>query len=432
MGYTAAMRDLLIIDDKKIRREAFTEANKLLRKLDQLETSLESFHTQDQCLFNSWFELTFRDFRKRIEELRGVQETLIRFHNWIAALVNMHDIAPSEAVRILKQEEKDYAKGTEAKRRKIDEIRQLREDFIQREMREEFSENFFDDDEDPFEEFDNPRRRDSATDRDFENIRAMSDAEIRAKCSKKAGAEELLSKTVFNAESFEELELFLRIWDLTEIKVQAEFKKKFTRRSGQAFDDFLEDIRNDLEDRRQQRAQARTEHEQRMNRGNAKHRNQHSKTKAAKVDPVKIEETKILYRRLVRRLHPDLQADQKEQTIWQKKVWDRVQKAYTNDDRKELDRLWRLVLIRDRDLNALTVSEIHLGREALAKELAQLEEETFGLKKLPAWRFSKKKDHETLKKKLERGFQTEYETIQAEIRKLRNEQAYLEHDLSPY
>lgn len=425
------MRELLIIDDMKIRREAFAEANKLLRKLDQLESSLESFHAKDQRLFNSWYELTFRDFRARIDSLRAEHEKLIRFHRWIAALVNMRDLTPAEAVRILKQEEKEYAQGSEAKRKKIDELRRVREDFVNRESRQGFSEDFFRDDDDPFEENDNPRRRDTASDLEFERIRTLSDDEIREACADQEGAEDLLGKTVFHAESFDELELFLRIWDLTDREIQEGFKHKFARRSGQEFDDFLDGIREDIEDRKQFRARARAEHEERMRRGNTKYRRRPSPGKVASADPVRIEETKILYRRLVRRLHPDLQAG-RGQSLWQRKVWDRVQKAYADDNRPELDRLWRLVLIRDMDLNALTVSEIHTGRLALASELRLLEEETSGLKKLPAWRFSTKKDHEALRRKLEKNFENEFEKIRTDIRKLRNEQAYLEHDESPY
>ena len=44
------------------------------------------------------------------------------------------------------------------------------------------------------------------------------------------------------------------------------------------------------------------------------------------------ETVKLIYRQLVRKLHPDLQEGEKQQTIWQKKIWMRAQLAYQSKD----------------------------------------------------------------------------------------------------
>lgn len=416
------MREILVIDDEKIRRKAFAEAHKLIKKLDQLESSLESFHSQDQRLFDSWYNLTFKDHRGKIDRLRGEYEHLVRFHNWVIALVKMRGISIARAARFLRKEEREYANANANRRRQIEDERQARDEFIERDFAKGFNENFFEDeDEDVFgEREESARRRDPGTDAEFGRIHEMTDEEIAEACSTRSGAEDLLSKTVYWAENFEELELFLRVWNLTDPDVQDVYARNFERKTGADFDEFLEGIREDLRDRQKIREEARAQDRARQER------------RKTKPDPARAEaaesseDIKLLYRKLARRLHPDLQKS--GPLPWQKKLWERVRVAYQAADRRELDRLLRLVLIRSRDLTALTFSEILAGEAALAAELRVLEDEARDLKRMPAWRFSVRKDFAPLKRRLEKALRSESDRLLEEIQNLRFEQQMLEDE----
>ena len=128
----------------------------------------------------------------------------------------------------------------------------------------------------------------------------------------------------------------------------------------------------------------------------------------------------------MRHLHPDLQADGRGQTHWQKKIWNRVQNAKLSLNKRELEKLFRLVMIRSRNLNELTLSEIKESQSWLKIELDELSREARDLKKLPAWGFSRLKDYTVLKRKLEKPFEVELGQIQEMIDELKEQHSFLE------
>jgi hypothetical protein len=73
--------------------------------------------------------------------------------------------------------------------------------------------------------------------------------------------------------------------------------------------------------------------------------------------PLEEEKFKLLYRKLIRKLHPDANAGEKPPT-WMKRFWDSVQKAYNSKDLFSLDRILKLTLLRTNSLDQLTVDEI--------------------------------------------------------------------------
>jgi len=70
---------LLIIDDRRLRGEAFAPRRKIHRQNDRLEAAMQSFRDHDQKLFNNWYELTFRSETMKTEKFREEFRTLVRF-----------------------------------------------------------------------------------------------------------------------------------------------------------------------------------------------------------------------------------------------------------------------------------------------------------------------------------------------------------------
>ena len=145
-----------------------------------------------------------------------------------------------------------------------------------------------------------------------------------------------------------------------------------------------------------------------------------------KLGPEQLEALKLLYRKLVRKLHPDLQGHDNELSAWHKKIWDRVQSAYKTSDRAELEKIYKLVLIRGRDLNDLSLGEIRESSRWLGDELKRMENEVKGLKRLPAWGFSRKKDLKSLERKVAKDLAREHDERFDRVSELAHQQQALE------
>lgn len=330
------MRSVLIIDDKKIRKEAFAQAEKIIKKLDRLEGNIESFHIEDQKLFTDWFALTFREMRREIESKQNQYRALCDFHNDIITMAKMFRISLPEAILKLRLEEDAYARGTDQDRVRIDLERLRRKEFLQQEIDFEFNLDQDEDEDDVYED-------------EF----GLEDDEEPAESEEFAQQE-------FDLDEAEDLG-----------RPQPAGDEKF---------------------------------------------------KAA----LHLEALKFAYRKLVRRLHPDLQEGQQGLSHWQKKMWDRVQSAYRDQDRSALEKLLKLVQIRNRELNDITVSEIRESQHWLKDELQRMGREARGLKSLPAWGFSRRKSYAPLQRKLERQVRRELETIDATINELAEQHRFLE------
>ena len=123
-------KSLVVIDDRSLRKAAFTKAEKLLKKLERLEGNLKTFHDTDQRLFQDWYELTFREDRKNIESLHDQYRELCRIHNWIIAIARQRDLSMPEAYAVFRDEDELYKTGSPEDKRRIAEERKRRDEFI--------------------------------------------------------------------------------------------------------------------------------------------------------------------------------------------------------------------------------------------------------------------------------------------------------------
>lgn len=474
---SSVIRSLLIIDDAKLRRDAFETTERIIKKIDRLERQIAAFHDSDQRLFTNWFDLTFRAERQKVEDRRHECIELARFHNWIIATAKHLDISMPQAFRLMDEERTAYLHGDEATRKKIEADRRERDHFIQSEMEKEFRERRSEewggewddggdghdddggdggDDDMPsvggFGDEDMASHRSPMEEKVFAKLRGMSDAEVRRICRDYEGVVELLSIVSELNGGPEVFEIFLRIWDQTPEKHQKMFAREFSRQMGGSLQHTIEGMRAIV-------AQAKSaagrgfgsadggrggeanedegDGEGNSNGDEADFAGEGSryrwgpgghKSSSRPLTGAEAEQMKLIYRKLVRRLHPDLQdrSTSGRELQWQRRMWDRAQVAHQHGDARELEKLYRLVLVRQREFGELTMGEIRESEHWLEGEHLRVKEEARDLKRLPAWGFSRARSHQTLIRRIQKDFDRELESIETEIEDLESGHAILE------
>lgn len=431
------MRGLLVIDDVPLRKASFSAAEKIIKKIDRLEGNIAAFHDTDQKLFNDWWALTFRSSQSQIEDLHEKLKGLSQFHNWIIAVSRQLDIEMPRAYRLLRMEQENYAHGDAEQRQRIEEARRDRDRFIREEMEREFREHYGDedfDDDDEDAEFDggddSPPPRTPDEEELFDYLNSLSDKRIRQICQHHDEAMETLSFALGLGRKVEDYKLFLRIWEQAPHKLQQRFAKSFSKGTGVSLQTVIERMRQALAEVENESA-SHSEDDEEMDEdpftddfigSGARH------STSTHLPPVDLEKLKLIYRKLVRRLHPDLQDTHihAKQILWQRKIWDRAQTAHRNQSLEELERLYKLTLLRQKELHDLTIGEIRESCHWLSGEQERLQNETNGLKRLPAWGFSRAKSHATLQKRLQKDFDRQAQQLEEEIGRLESQHEFLE------
>lgn len=446
-------KSLMVIDDTSIRKSAFAAAEKLIKKLDRIEADFDSFREHDQRLFIDWRNLTFRNEQQEIDSLQAEYAHLARRHNWIIAEARKHDLSMPRAYRIIRDEEALYASGTAEDRARIDGERRKRDDYIREEMEREFADDPFGDlgfdadDDDGYDDdssFDSDseseandssrgdrerngggRKRSAEDEQEFRAIRQMSDKRLRQICKDGEQAFALLARVMELSRADDDLLLLLRIWDLTPQRHQKRFAGFFRDLTGQSIHSLFDDLRETAHAKQDEDQFGDEDHEAAGARfaGRDSRNSNEKRTKSGE----DLEAVKILYRKLVRILHPDLQDDSTlAQRHWQKKLWARTQAAYHERSRPKLARLYLMALIRSGSVQDLKVSELRDSQFELTEELADLKNEAQSFKRHPAWGFSRRKDFKPLHKKILKEFERELDHLHGEVDELRGQHELLD------
>ena len=436
-------KSLIVIDDRKLRKAAFAQAEKLIKRLERIEADLKSFETEDQQLYSSWYELTFRIERNRISELHAEYRQLTQFHNWMVAEAKRQDISIAQAFMFLRAEDEVARNGSTEDRALVEADRAARNRYIEDEIEKEYQKEQARQDKANAK----ARKAQAEVEQKFEAVRKASDEDLAKICANRTRAMDLLGMMLTAAATREHLQLLLRVWDLTPDKIQDEFRRLMLHGHGIDFDEMLESIEETVghhpHSRRRKTAnsQASIEGDRRGDPssgdsrqdsdagtdeefdrdfigGGGAHRFRHSAEDNELV--------KILYRKLVRRLHPDLQSGGEAPSPWHKAIWMRVQAANSQKDLRELERIYRMVLIRGRELSEITMAEILESQKWLEEELAEIGLQVKKNKNAPAWGFSRRKDYSSLKRKVEKTIMMELLDISDEVDELKAEHEYLE------
>jgi hypothetical protein len=140
------------------------------------------------------------------------------------------------------------------------------------------------------------------------------------------------------------------------------------------------------------------------------------------------ESLKSVYRKLVRRLHPDLlgQENDSAELRWQKRVWNTAQVARRDGHLQELELLYKVTLLRQLELKELTIADAHEVHDWLAKELERLRVELNQARKNLAWNFSRKSISAQFQRDVEEYLNREIQALETELEDIKGQHAYLE------
>jgi hypothetical protein len=148
----------------------------------------------------------------------------------------------------------------------------------------------------------------------------------------------------------------------------------------------------------------------------------------ATIPELEEEKLKLIYRKLVRRLHPDMHGPNMDATEarWQRRIWHLSQQAKQLGDIPQLESMYRVSLIRQMELNELTLTDAIEVRAWLQTELDRLERELKEAQTKTAWRFSLLTDYYELKKRILADLEHERRFLQSELQEIKGQHAYLE------
>jgi hypothetical protein len=356
----------LIIDDQPIRKDLFKTAAEVLKKIEKLEKELANFHDKDQSLYQNWFQLTFQEDLDKASKLYDEYNRLAKLHNSVLAQAEMFDQSHGEALAALRREQKQYDKGTEAQKKKIDEKRLQREEFLQKNQDEEI---------------------DFGADEEENDFRKRKEAFYFF---------ELILAAIEQREGFR----ILALWDQATPEMRQDAEESFQELNGVSLTAFIEMLR---------------EERNRVDE-DLKETTQPEPPPAHPTRP----DAKILYRKLARRLHPDvMKTTNKVTATWILQTWLKVQDAYKRDDAEALARLDLITLVRMEELHQLSLDEIRASAEALKREHKDMTLSIRDLKKHPAWKFSTKRSFDTLKDKIRKKLRRDLDPIKFDIEALR-------------
>lgn len=409
------MSNLMLVDDQEIRKKAFSRIDRLLQKLQRMEANLESYYARDQRLFTEWLDLTFRARRREIDLLRAEYRDLADFHNWMHALAEMEDLSLPEAAVLVREEIRLYKEGSDDDRRRIDQMRARREDFVrarleQDHLRARRRRNIRDE-----EELNGARSEtlDPADLEELEHLNALSDDEIEEWCANSEVAHMFLGKILRVAGFTGDYHLFFRVWDLLHPKVQKTFSLQFEKKTGVSLFEVIEEMREKVRS------------EDAADEVYAQASGETDRPEPAKPLTPKAETLKLLYRQLARKLHPDMNGADGE-ADWRKGMWLRVQAAYKIEDTKEMTKLFHLVLLRGREWQALRISELQTTHEWLSDEISATNDYLKNLRRQPAWGFSRRKNLAPIEKKIDREMAKERKLLENQVVELRTHHSFLE------
>lgn len=435
-------REILVVDNRPIRRRYFLEAQKILQKVERLEEKIRLFHSSDQKLFDQWSDLTFREHREAQAKAQNKYEELARFHNWIIATAHKLDIELSTAYVLMREEQIRWDQGDEKERQRIEEARQQREAFIQQEMRQSYNERYSYEEEeeldpkeggieglgeilDQIEEvvLDGKPEPELYAEERIARLTALSDEQLFRALQNREVSFMLFDVSLNWGQKHQDYTLFKKIWHLMTEQQKFFFANVFYSVTEMPIEEFLAEIglspdwTSDSEEEDESEAFHFDE--------DFSESHPRGDPRAQKRPPVNEEGLKQTFRKLMRKLHPDMH-NRGEVPPWVQRLWGRVQKAYNDKNAEALERLLKLTLIRLEALEELSVSEISDARQWLTQDLKALEEESAEMKRSYAWGFSRKKTYDSLIKKIEKEFQMELQRVLAQIEDLERQHEMLE------
>ncbi|MBL7555885.1 MAG: hypothetical protein JNM24_08695 [Bdellovibrionaceae bacterium] len=423
-------RNLITIDQRPLRANAINELEKWHDKIELLEIEIQKFHDTDFKLYNDWLRLTLADLQEENNTLIDKYQKIALFHNWVVFTADEKNISLPHAFFLMSEEELKYQKGSPEEREQIEKLREVRTKKIHAELKSD-SEDDFDNEEDfqsdseqyNDENFDADRERNSWIEQEEREIRlqrerfqkeilffeSLTDKKIVKKMRDFGEGISLISTCVYVCSLCYRFDLVERIWAFVPLKIKTHFNSDFKKQMGVTLDQYLMNVKEDAK---------RTSNDEEF--GEEFDFKSHfenpfaSKTKTEAV-PENLEAAKIVYRRIMMKVHPDkLSADfVNTKKHWLDRLWKKIQSAYDQTDVKALKNLHLQVLVTLKNYDDLDLSDLRAGTQLLQAELTRLGKSHEDTLQHPAWGFSKLKSY----KKLEKIVAEPYKKTSKELKK---------------
>lgn len=345
-------RDLLVIDDKKVRANAFKKARSSLRSLERLEITAQRFEGEDQELFNAWEKEALKEVREVNERLREQVNQAQERHEKIRALRHAEGIEAHLAFARVQEEEASYIAGNLDRKRELEAIWESRQkayyawlDEQDQKAREEAKEQ-----RRQWQEWQRKQQEKWREQWKREQEELERQRQETAGSDPAAGGESPQEETI----DADEEEFFG--YDLDE--------------------------------------------------GNDPQR-------PAPLNRADEEQLKLIYRQLVKELHPDKrgQSSNGKLNSWQQRIWEDAKDALERRDLESMNRIFSTAMLRLDKLQCLTIGEIQDCARWLQISKAALQEENRDRRRSPVWNFSGRKSLLSLYWKLRRGADKETEQL---------------------
>lgn len=397
-------RELLLIDDQKLRKEMFSATATILKKIKQLEKDHEAFVKWDQRLYEDWYNLTFRHEQEETECLQRRYQALCTFQLHLLYLAEKSSLSLEKAYLLLKEEERQYQNGDEEWRFVIDRLRQHRLEFAQN-AKDSLKKKYQAPRADPilgtlFEEAaadHNPQDNQSKVDLTQLNrksraiyyyLKEITDESLRKHLASPKEGYELFRKAFHIAMQCGDWPLLARLW----LTSGPAFQQKLLKMMPSHLTDFLNQMIAEVQTASRDESKA-LENEISL---------------------------KALYRRLARLLHPDTRSGEPPQELHveSQKIWQEVQEAYKIKDLKQLRRLELISLVQLGYLNSLTMDEIYETSLIFAEELEKLKSKLKACRKHPAWKFTSRRTYKSLVEKTREDIRRRQAPLIAEVEHL--------------
>ncbi len=412
---SATVKNLVLVDQIPLLRKAIEELESWHEKIENLEIEIQKFQEHDLKLFNDWSSLTLQKHQADIEILQEQYKKMITFHNWVVYTADDLNISLPQAYHLMILEEQLYQKGTKAEKEKIDEIRFARDAGLHEQIHGDDSSN------DEEEGTEDPRtREEKITDarglyeERLQFFERLSDKKVKQLMQDFDEALYFLVECVGICIETYRYDLILRIWNLAPAKVKKTFNEGFKSQFGVTLDAFLERAGNKA------REDAGVDEDDEFD-FSAHFEGPLADKKRRRDDkPENVELAKILYRRLMLKVHPDKLPPDFVTTkkSWLDRLWKKIQTAYTEADSAALEKLHLQVLITLKKYDEVSFSELKIGSGLLKKEHNRIFESQRQTREHPAWGFAQLKTYAGLEKKITEPYSENKKLLRKEMTRI--------------
>ncbi len=389
-------RSLSVVDDSKIRKDLFSQSSLLLAKIRKLEKDRAEFLSWDQILYQEWYHLTFRKELQTEEQLEKRHRALSTFQVHLKHIAMTAKVPLEQAYTMLKEEEQQYQSGDDAWKFIIERLRLSRFENATKTRAEPSCANsisetqacdpkinfsdIFCDSESPISGLKRQARS------VYHYLNTIDDGKMARHLSVPTAGYQLFKESFQIAMTCGDWKLLGRVWRMA----VPPYQQKFLRNMPAHIKDFLQQV---ISENVEEEALETEHHETEL-------------------------QLRSIYRRLARLLHPDTLSDGTAVTHeqWASLKWERAQEAYRTRNRPDLERIELLCRLELGHLNDLTTDEILHSSQVLDEEFENLKNSLRAFRKHPAWRFSSRRQYESLTSKLRQEFAHRAIPLESEIK----------------